>query len=250
MNKQQAREILKLFRPGTEDEADSFFAEARQLAKTDPELAGWHQEQCEAYLALRRKLQAVPVPPTLKARLFQERKIHRPRFRSLGPVLAVAAAVVLLVGVLSMFGAFHSPANSFAAYRKRMTETALRTYTMVPMADADQIRKFLQANNAPADYSLPAGIKNAAVVGCAVSSWQGHPVSMLCFKTGRPLPPGDQSDLWLFVADRSAFPKAPPPGAPVFGRLNKARTASWSDDKKTYLLAVVGNEELLGKFLQ
>jgi hypothetical protein len=36
----------------------------------------------------------------------------------------------------------------------------------------------------------------------------------------------------------------------VFARLNKAVTASWSDEKNTYLLAVVGDEAFLRKYLQ
>jgi hypothetical protein len=73
---------------------------------------------------------------------------------------------------------------------------------------------------------------------------------MICFKSGRPLPAGDQSDLWLFVSERKAVPKAPAPGAPVFARVNKASTVSWSDVNKNYLLAAVGDEAFLRKYLQ
>jgi hypothetical protein len=132
-----------------------------------------------------------------------------------------------------------------------MTETALRSYSMnLTEADPVRIRNFLKEKNAPADYSLPAGLKSAAVAGCVVLSWQGSPVSMICFKSGRPLPPGDQSDLWLFVIDRRTVAHAPPLDAPVFARVNKAATASWSDANKSYLLAAVGDEAFLRKYLQ
>ncbi|MGA2177746.1 MAG: hypothetical protein ABSH38_22450 [Verrucomicrobiota bacterium] len=252
MNNLEAREILALFRPGTADEKDPFFDEARQLARTDPELAHWFDQHCEAYLVLRGKFQAIPIPRGLKEQILSERKIHRPLFqRYWGPLLAAAAVVAFLAGIASTFWPVHGLTDRYAAYRKRMTETALRGYYMdLTATDPVLIRNFLKEKNAPADYSLPAGLNAAAVVGCVVSSWQGSPVSMICFKSGRPLPPGDQSDLWLFVTDRQTVAHAPAPGAPVFARVNKATTASWSDDKKNYLLAAVGNEAFLRKYLQ
>ena len=252
MNNQDARHILALFRPGTADENDPFFQEARQLAKTDPELARWLDAHCEAYLALRQKLQAIPIPPGLKEQILSERKIQRPLFQKYGrPLLAAAAAVVLLLGLASLFWRHHGPADRFAAWRKRMTETALRSYYMDLTAnDPVLIRNFLKEKNAPADFSLPAGLKTAALAGCVVSHWQGSPVSMICFKSGRPLPPGDQSDLWLFVIDSKSVPNAPAPGAPVFARVNKAATAGWSNANKAYLLAAVGDEAFLRKYLQ
>jgi hypothetical protein len=251
MNNQDARQILALFRPGTADEMDPFFHDARQMAGTDPELARWLDAHCAAYLALRQKFQAIPIPPALKEQILSERKIHRPLFQNYWrPLLAAAAVVVLLVGLASAFWPHHGLTDRFAAWRKRMTESALRSYYMdLTSADPAQIRNFLKENNAPADYSLPAGLKTAALAGCVASRWQGSPVSMICFKSGRPLPPGDQSDLWLFVIDRKSVLDAPPPGAPVFARVNKAVTASWSDGARTYLLAGVGDEAFLRKYL-
>jgi len=251
MNSPQAREILALFRPGTADEQDPAFDQARQLAKTDAELARWFDEHCEAYLVLRQKFQSIPVPPGLKEQILSERKIRRPVFqRYWGPLLAAAAAVALLIGIDWGFHPFQGLTGHFAAYRKRMTETALRGYSMDSTAtDPAVIRDFLRQKKAPADYSLPAGLATTSVAGCVVSIWQGSPVSMICFKSGRPMPPGNQSDVWLFVAERKAVSDAPP-GSPVFARVNKATTASWSDDKNTYLLAAVGDEAFLRKYLQ
>jgi hypothetical protein len=252
VNKQEALQILALFRPSTADEKDPFFLEARQLAQTDPEMTRWFAQHCESYLVLRRKFLAIPIPPVLKEQIISERKIQRPFFqRYWRPLLAAAAAVALLASLISGFWPFQGRTDHYAAYRKRMTESALRSYSMDLMAtDPERIRSFLKAENAPADYSLPAGLKTADVVGCVVSSWQGSPVSMICFKSGRPLPQGDQSDLWLFVIDRKTLAQAPPAGLPLFARVNKATTASWSDANKSYLLAVVGDRAFLQKYLQ
>jgi hypothetical protein len=251
LNNQEAKKILILFRPGSADEKDSSFDEARQLAKTDPELARWFASHCESYLILRPKFQAIPVPPGLKEQILSERKIYRPYFLKYSrPLLALAAVLVLLLGIIFGLESFRGGAERYSAYRKRMIESALRSYSMdLTTNDPAQIRGFLNTNNAPADYRLSGGLKSAAVVGCVVSSWQGNPVSMICFKTGRPMAPGDQSDLWLFVASRKTVSNAPSSSEPVFARVNKATTASWSDDHNIYLLAAVGDQTLLAKYV-
>jgi hypothetical protein len=252
VNNPEAKRILALFRPGSADETDPTFEQARQLAKTDPELARWFDAHCETYLVLQRKFHAIPIPPGLKEQILSERKIHRSVFqRHWRPLLALAAVVAFLLGIDAGFGPFHGATNRYAGYRKRMIKSALGSYYMdLTAVDPVRIRDFLKENNAPADYPLSAGLKSAPVVGCVVSSWQGNPVAMICFKSGRPLPPGDQSDLWLFVTRRQTVANGSASSAPVIARVNKAITASWSDDHNNYLLAVVGDEALLRKYLQ
>jgi hypothetical protein len=250
MTERDAKQILALFRPGTADETDPYFKEARKLPAIDPEMARWFAAHCESYLALRRKFDAIPVPSGLKEQILSEHKIDRSVFRSyLRPMLALAAVVVLLLGIGIHSWRAHLPYRYFA-YRKRMTETALRSYSMqLTTADASQIRNFLRSRNAPVDFSLPAGLKSATLVGCVVTRWQGNVVSMICYKTGRPLSSGDQSDLWLFVTDLKSVANPPPSGGPVFARVNDASTASWSEGNNIYLLAAVGDEAFLRRYL-
>jgi hypothetical protein len=252
MNSQEAKIILALFRPGTADEADPSFQEARQLAKTDPELARWFGAHCESYLLLRGKFQAIPIPPGLKEQILSERKIHRPFFQTYWrPLLAMAAVVTFLVGIDFGYGPFHDAKDRYAAYRKRMVEAALRGYAMdVTTTNDARVHQYLEENHSPTDFALSAGLKRAMLAGCAVPSWQGNPVSMICFKSDRPLPPGAQSDLWLFVTSRQTLGKADLPANPVFDRVNKAITASWSDEHNDYLLATVGDEAFLQRYLK
>ncbi len=246
----EAKEILVLFRPGSADETDPDFRQALQLAKSDPELRAWFEDHCESYRIMRGKMRSIPVPAGLKEQIISERKVQRlSMLKHWRPILAAAAALALLISV--KMGAWHRGPEPFAAYCAQMTESALQRYGMDKLStNALEIGSFLAESEAPTNYTLPNGLKTTQLVGCAVKSWQDKRVSMLCFKTGRPLPPGDQSDLWLFVADRDKLKGSPPPGGPVFGRVDQATIATWSDDKKVYLLAAVSDEALLGKFVQ
>ena len=151
MNNQEAKEILQLFRPGTADEKDAAFDQARQLAKTDPELARWFDQHCRAYLALRRKFQAIPVPPGLKEQILSERKIRRPFFQKhWGPLLAAAAVVVLLIGIESGFPPFHGADGAISGLSQTHDQNR-----------AAQLLHGFAGDKSGADPRLPAAEKRA-----------------------------------------------------------------------------------------
>jgi hypothetical protein len=131
-----------------------------------------------------------------------------------------------------------------------MAGIALRGYNMdLATNDPAQIRAYLVQNHAPADYVLPASLQKVEVAGCAIESWQGGRVAMICYRTGKPLAPGVQSDLWLFVVDRASVKGAPAGELPQFKKVNQLTTATWTQDGKLYLLGAAGDESLLRKFL-
>jgi len=111
------------------------------------------------------------------------------------------------------------------------------------------IRAYLAQNHAPADYVLPAPLEKTAVSGCAIENWQGAKVSMICFRTGKPLPPGQQSDLWLFVVDRAAVKNAPPAGARQFVQISRLGMMTWTEGDKLYVLGIKGGEQALQPYL-
>ena len=113
--------------------------------------------------------------------------------------------------------------------------------------DPAQIRAYLTQNKAPSDYSLPAALQKAAFTGCAVEGWQNVRVSMICFRTGRPLPPNQSSDLWLFVVDRAALKDAP--AALQVAVANRLLTATWTQGDKVYLLGIEGEEPDIKQYL-
>jgi hypothetical protein len=87
------------------------------------------------------------------------------------------------------------------------------------------------------------------MTGCAIENWRGTKFSMICFRTGQPLPPGQQSDLWLFVVDRSQLKDAPPAGSRQFVRVNRLQTVTWTEGGKLYVLGLEGSEQTLRQYL-
>ena len=251
MNHDEAKTILLLYRPGTADADDPQIAEALALAKREPELADWLEEHCTRQEALRAKFRQTSPPAGLKEQIISEQAAReRIILWRRNAVFAVAAVIVTLVALAPLWFPHRPNDDTFAILRSRMVGVALRGYSMdLTTNNPAQIRAFLAESSAPADYVLPAPLQKAAVAGCAVEGWQGAKVSMICFRTGRPLPPGQSSDLWLFVVDRTSVKDTPPPEARQFAQVNRLMTVTWTQGNRLYVLGMEADEQTLRQYL-
>jgi hypothetical protein len=251
MTRDDAKNILLLYRPSTADADDPQIANALALAQRDEELARWFGEHCARQDVLRAKFRQIPVPEGLKEQIISEQAALEKTVARWNLALAATAAAIAALLVLTTIW-LRPPAsdNTLAIYRNRMVGVALRGYAMdVATNNPAQIRAYLGQNRAPADFVLPPPLKKVAMTGCAIESWQGVKVSMICFRTGKPLPPGEQSDLWLFVVDYTSVKNAPPPGPPQLAKVNQLITAVWSQGDKLYLLGTKGDEQTIRRLL-
>jgi hypothetical protein len=243
MTRNEAREILLLYRPGSRDTEDPAIRAALDLARSDPELAKWLEEYSAEQEAMRRKFREIPVPAGLKDRLLAERKLIRPPQWWWRPAaISAAAAIVLLLGVWAVFREGPAP-DRFVHFQERMAGTALRDYSMdVETADMRQLREFIAEGGAPADYEVPERLQKLQLTGGGVLKWRSNPVGMVCFDRG------DKQMLFLFVMERAAL-KDPPPEDPVVRKVNELSTASWSRADKVYFLAGPEEAEFARKYL-
>ncbi len=257
MNVSEAKTCLMLYRPGTADAEDPQIAEALALAKTNPELAAWLEAHRAQQEALRAKFRQIAPPPGLKEQIISEHTAASRHTVSTQPRMRyalVGAFLLVLLGTLAVFWFPRPPRpmpdNTFSVYQNDMVRVALGGYPMSLMTnDTAPVRAYLAQNHAPADFTLPANLSKTALTGCAVEEWQGANVALVCFRTGKPLPPGSGSDLWLFVVDRSAVKDAPAATTYQFGKVNRLITATWTDGSKLYFLGVEGEEPDIKQYL-
>lgn len=226
-------------------------AEALAQAKVQPELAAWLKAQQARHEILSAKFRQITPPAALKEQIVSEFAASR-RARAVARLLWVSvAAVVIWLGTLIVL--WHpSPVaeNPLANYQSRMVRMALGGYSMDLLTNnLVAVRDYLAGHQAPADYHLPAPLQHAALVGCAVRDWQGGAVSLICFRTGKPLPRGAAADLWLFVVDRGSVPNAPGSGDPRIARVNRLDTATWTEGGKLYFLGVEGGAGEIRRYL-
>ncbi len=255
MNAQQARAILQSYRPWAADTDDPDLAEALALARKDAELGRWFEEHCAVQSAIRERFRQITVPPALKEQILATQlagsKVVWWR-RPVSPWMAAAAVFVVAMGLTALW--LLPPAAPLerintATFRARMEGQALRVYSMtLETNNLDQIRAELGRQSAPADFVLPGKLAETPLAGCGVLKWQNKPVSMICFLTGQPLPPGSKSDLFLFVVERSALPDAPATPTPEIKPGTKLITATWSAGDKIYVLATTGDADFIRQY--
>ena len=241
MTPQEAKEILVRYRLNSADETDPDFAEALQMALTNPKLSQWLLDQQEFHSSVRRQIQSVEIPRDLKARILSEAPAEPtvalfPRRQ----FVRLAASIVVVLG-LSLFWASRTPSEelNFAGWRSRMVSFALRTYQMdILTTDQNAVRKHLSERGAPADFEVTPGLAKLPVKGGGRLYWQNKPVSMVCFS----LP--DNETLYMFVMDENLIPGAKPSELNIATEKRLA-TASWSAKGKVYLMAAATDPKTL-----
>ena len=232
MDKEQAREKLRLFRPGIDDPQDPDMAEALQWTQRDPELAQWHENQCAVYLAIRGKLKEIPVPQDLKREILREDAAHRGRIVPLrNPVLPLAAAAAIVMFSVALFSLFNRAGReNFRDCRERVVLESQRTYQMVANTNLNDIHNALLARSCP-DYTLTPPLTKLSATGYASLQWRGRKISMVCLKSASDQP------LFLFAMDAGEMRNAPPAGETEFAKIHRLNSASWSANGKVYILA-------------
>lgn len=257
MTPSQAKEILIIYRPDTADATDPEVAEALAVVQADPELQRWFDEYCALQNALRGKFRQIAPPVALREQIISEyaARTRAASRRQRVLVLASVAAIFLSLAALTAFYWPRNPSaprlipNTLANYQNQMMNVATADYYMTAMTNLAQIQSWLAQYQAPSDYVLPAGLKKAAVTGCTIETWRDTKASMICFRAGKTLPPGQAGDLWLFVIDQTAVNGAPVTAAPQFANVDGLITATWTQDGKLYLLGTKGDEQAIQKYL-
>jgi len=252
MNCAEAKAILLLYRTDA-DAADPQVAEALALAEQDAVLGRWFADYRATQDVLREKFRQIPVPAALKEQILSERVVMTGKKRREKRVMVAAlAALIIAAAVIGFFNIPRGarPEDSFAMYQEQMIYYAGAGYAMdLATNDPQQVRDFLAQHQAPADYALPGPLAQAAMTGCAVKEWNGTKVSMICFRTGKPLPANLPGDLWLFVVDRKSVKDLPAAGTPRFTQEEHVATLAWVQGDKLYILGTPGAEADIRKYL-
>ena len=251
MNRDEAKNILLLYRHGTADTEDPQIAEALALARREPELARWLEEHCARQFVLREKFRQITAPAGLLEQIISEHAAgQKVVFWRQKSTLAILATLVVLATLAPLWYFHSAPEDTLGIYQNRMAGLALRGYAMdLETNRLEPVRAYLALSRAPADFKLPAPLQKVELAGCAVQSWQGAKVAIVCFRTSPSLPPGQSSDLWLFVVDRASVRGVLAGEAPQFSRANRLTTAVWTQGDKLYLLGTEGDEQTLRRYL-
>jgi hypothetical protein len=243
MTREEAKEILSVFRPGTDDEHDPVFAEALALARNDAELGTWFDGSKNFDKLMKAELARIKPPVDVRDAILAEHKIIRPEpwwQRRMSSRQFAAAAAVLMAGLAFAFWHARRPV-AFAEFRREIADQSWgpSPHVQFKATNMAELRKTLEAQGVPHRFTVPSTLAQS-VRGCSLMQWRGIQVPVICFHS-------EGQHLHLMVVNRGLFPDAPTSG-PQMDQWQVWRTASWSKDNFSYVLTGLSTPNFVKKF--
>ena len=233
MTKDEAKRILAAFRPGAQDQLDSYFAEALREAESDADLARWFAEEREFDRAVAGHFGSLPVPFALKTRILANMTTRTTaRLRWLAPVAAAAAAAVVVLGlVISVSRSSGQHSGSVTEYEQEMMSfLKLPPPLEMESLEIGPIKQWIEERKAPLT-DIPPGIAAVETMGCRILYFRGRPVTLICFCHGNTV-------AHLLMVDRAALPNLKAGQPPVLSTKEGWTIATWADQHYACMVAV------------
>lgn len=165
-------------------------------------------------------------------------------------VLPAIAAAIVLLGSLALWWVPQRGRISYALFAPRIQEF-FSTPPELPerSQNPEELRSWLIAQGAPADFQIPAKLRPLKSFGCQVVDVHGKSAYLTCFWREKKPGVDDGELVHLLVARRKDFKDVPPSGTPQFRTVKDWSFAAWSGGDVVYTLAVNAPVETLQKFV-
>ena len=187
MDDKTVKETLSVYRPGTTDEHDPFFAEALAAVRRNPELAGWFADSQRFDTQMTAKLEQAPVPPAV-IHGFQRLAIkHTVRFH-FAPWIAAAAAAIVAAFVLGRVTAPQPYApggsDSGSLALRAMTYSGKMPALQFVCFDAEEVKGWVDKKSATLHMGqlIDKPVPNLHMIGSSTTEWSGKPVVMIALQ--------------------------------------------------------------------
>jgi hypothetical protein len=249
MDNREAKFILSAYRPGGQDASDPGFADALEQARRDPILECWFSESIAFDAAITEKLRAAEVPPDLRKTILAGVKVSRPIHWSKPFVKwAIAAAVISMAILGSLIWREPRKLSGLAGWQNQALDAVSSLVRNESSFDAQshnagELMAWLRANNAPAAQTLPQNLDKLESIGCKTLSWNGIPVSVICFMRR------DGGLIHLVTMNASAASDRAIKRKANLVQRGSWSTATWREGDIIYMLALEGSPDQLRTYL-
>lgn len=240
MDNQEAKFILRAYRPSGADASDPTFSAALEQARRDPGLAKWLESEQTLDRAVAQKLQSIAPPAGLRETILAGGRVSHARqpWWGNGSWIGLAAGVALVIGLGVGVPQLrrHAELEKLSTLVKEDTLHGRHGGTGEP---ASRLEAFLSNPNMHlASADMPVDMDKLRATGCRTLSLAGHEVLEVCFlRAGK--------DYHLYVMTRLDQM----PHSPRMEDGGGAATAAWSDDRHSYVLATVNGAAALRSLL-
>ena len=248
MNNEQAKFILRAYRPNGRDAGDATFSEALQQAQTDPMLGGWFAREQAFDAAVVARLGALTPPAGLREAILAGARVSQTVssawWRRTGP-LAMAASFALLLTAGGVFwsretGAVQRQLDTIARFA--LAEPMKAHEGHPPAAELGRFGGWLQSTSTNMGSGAPIDFAQLKDQGCREVSVAGHPVFEVCFNRGGH---------WfhVYVSRRGMLTPPWSAKAPVFQEEGQRVSVAWADRRYMYVVVGTSGREALQQLL-
>jgi len=246
MDNREAKFILNAYRPGGQDGIDPRFAEALEQARRDPILERWFLDSLAFDAAITEKLRANEVPPDLRENILAGVKVSRPLS---SPFIKWATAAALIsMAILGSLIWHETRSTHLAGWQNQaldVVSSLVRNQSSfdVQSHKPDELVAWLRANHAVAAQTLPQALEKLESLGCKTFSWNGTPLSVICFL--RP----NGGLIHLVTMNAPAASHCALNRKPELVQQGHWATATWREGDMLYMLALEGPSDQLRSYL-
>lgn len=240
MNNDEAKFILRGYRPGGRDAGEAAFAAALEQARQDPALGAWFAREQAHDAAVAAKLREITPPAGLREAILAGGKVSaQPRWQWRRPAwLAVAAGVAVLLGLATFW-----PVNRPEAAPRALAEFALhdmkhRDHGSHGEASAE-LQRWLVADNKLAG-PIPVDFDKLRQTGCRTVRFDGREMVEICFVRAGAV-------YHLYVSRKT--PADTLKNGPFLIDQAGGAAAVWTDERYHYTLVSPGDAAGLKKVL-
>lgn len=232
MTNDEAKFILRAYRPTGRDAQDAAFAEALQQARHDPVLSAWFEREQTHDRVVAGKLREIVPPVDLRERILtgaRMSRLHRGGARRLTALIGLAASIAVAVTLADLWQGRRLAAAQADLMRFTVSDTAQGNH----FVDQGPLVRDMLALLASPDVALPGSldidIGALKEDGCRTVLFNGREAIEVCF--GR-------DGIWyhLYIMERGALPGRIRGGGPAILGENGVAVAVWSDERYDYAI--------------
>lgn len=242
MDNNEAKFILKAYRPGGADAGDAQFSAALMQAERDPELRIWFEREQARDKVVAAKLKAIPVPAGLRESILAGGKVtaaQRAWWRQ--PLwLAMAASVALLLTVASLWR-YKAVKTDWSQVVAQLSDDAAHDEKHGSSGEtAKQLVSLVTSSATRLSSPMPIDLGRLKNDGCRTLSVAGHEVMEICFER-------NGGEFHLYVMKRPSARDLPT--APQFAARGAIHSVLWTDANNLYVMASAKDEAALRALL-
>lgn len=232
MNNDEAKFVLRAYRPGGGDAGNPALAAALEQAKKDPALAAWFEREQAHATVVAAKLRTIAPPPGLREAILagaqagaaaggRRRGWRRPLW------LSLAAAIMVMLSVAAWWRLAPVGGTSFEEFAVNFVDRGFRLQKH--SADVSELRAWLAEKRGPLPATLPVEFAALRALGCRTLDFRGREVSLVCFERGG-------REFHVFIERREAVLDTAETTGPRFRAHGELVAGAWSDARNHYVV--------------